>query len=71
MMNCCLKANPSCSLRRHEGLAFIPSALCAQPQGLPSAFGPLQQGALLPPQRWLGGAGHAADSDTAGARPPS
>lgn len=71
MVNCCLKADPSCSPRRHEGLAFIPSALRAQPQGLPSAFGPLQQGALLPSQCWFGGVGHAAHSDTAGAWPPS
>lgn len=44
MVNCCLKANPSCSLRRREGLAFIPGGLRTQPQGLPSAFGPLQAG---------------------------
>lgn len=66
MVNCCLKANPSCSLRKHEGLAFIPSALRTQPQGLPSAFGPLQQGALLPLQHWLGGAGCAADRQVVG-----
>lgn len=66
MVNCCLKADPSCSPRRHEGLAFIPSALRAQPQGLHSAFGPLQQGALLPLQWWFGGVGNAADRQVVG-----
>lgn len=47
MVNCCLKADPSCSPRRHEGLAFIPSALCAQPQGLPPPAGSTSAFAVL------------------------